>query len=50
MSKPAVIWSIFSERQHIKLTVGLVQLTLMGKNFMSGLRLAGKLRPKIAKQ
>lgn len=42
-------WSFYFV-QCIELTVGLVQLTLMGKNFLTGLRLAGKLRQKMVKQ
>lgn len=36
------IW--FYAIQVLELTVGLVQLTLMGKNFRAGLRLTGRLR------
>lgn len=36
----------FTVVQCLELLVGLLQLTLMGKNFVAGWRLAGKLRPK----
>lgn len=35
--------------QVLELAVGVVQLTLMGKNFRAGLRLSGRLRATLAK-
>ncbi|MEO9383285.1 hypothetical protein ABI908_04020, partial [Chromobacterium phragmitis] len=36
--------AVFYAVQALELAVGLAQLTMMGKNFRDGLRLAGKLR------
>lgn len=38
---------LFYAVQALELTVGLVQLALMGMNFRDGLRLAGRLRPRL---
>lgn len=37
--------SLFYVVQAVELIVGLVQLTLLGKSFKTGLRLSGRLRP-----
>jgi hypothetical protein len=39
--------TLFYAVQFIEVCAGLVQLSLMGLNFRDGLKLAGKLRPKI---
>ncbi|MBV8603754.1 MAG: hypothetical protein JO224_03640 [Pelomonas sp.] len=41
--------AVFYAVQGIELVVGAVQLTLLGRSFRDGLKLAGRLRPKPAK-
>lgn len=38
--------ALFYVVQAVELVVGVVQLTLMGRNFLDGLKLAGKLPPR----